>query len=52
MISEASAAEAAFTAGGLISGGFGVTNIGGLAAVVINAGAVATWVHYNYGKEN
>ncbi len=52
MISEASAAEAAFTAGGLIYGGFGVTNVGGLAAVVINAGAVATWVHYNYGKEN
>jgi hypothetical protein len=49
MISQASLAEAAFTGAGIIYGG-GVSNVGGLAATVINAGAVGTWVHYAYGK--
>jgi RHS repeat-associated protein len=49
MIVTASTAEAEFSLAGLVRTGGGI-NVGGLAAAVINAGAVGTWVHYTYGR--
>jgi RHS repeat-associated protein len=49
MIIQASTAEAEFSLAGLVRFGPGI-NVGGLAAAVINSGAVGTWVGYTYGK--
>lgn len=49
MLTEAATAEAEFSLAGLVRFSPGI-NIGGVAAAIVNAGAVGTWVGYTYGK--
>lgn len=49
MLSEASAADAAFTGLGVIRGG-GISAASGLAAAIINGAAVGLWINHTYGQ--
>jgi RHS repeat-associated protein len=51
MEAEAGATESAFSLLGLIESGRSIGGAGGLAAAILNGAAVATWVHYTYGKQ-